>query len=96
LGFAALYFDYQILTKASQISRATGGKDNPKRKLLNPPSSNFREIVLGAGIVLSILSITGALTPIAVLGSAYLNMLVYSHWNILLLLVKMLKITFEL
>ena len=76
-GLAALYFDYQILTKASQISRATGGKNNPKRKLLNPPSSNIRETVLGAGVVLSILAITGALTPITVLGSAYLNMLIH-------------------
>ena len=56
LGLGAIYFDYQILTKASQISRATGGKDNPKRKSLKAPSSNIRETVLAAGIFLSILS----------------------------------------
>ena len=77
LGFAALYFDYQILTKASQISRATGVKDNPKRKSLKAPSSNIRETVLAAGIFLSILSFTGALTVITILGCAYLNMLIH-------------------
>lgn len=61
LGFAAIYFDYQILVRAEKLAKSTNGKSNPKRKNLTPPVENLKELVLFGSVFVSIAQFTPAI-----------------------------------